>query len=152
MYAVSSTTVSGRESCDFIVSRSVNACLKLESFPLDLLLLSHILSLLNVFFMYPDSEWPAASLSCTPIEVARPMSCTARLDLAPVLLLSLNCSTSKERDSGPMVSIFSIKTRPQLAQRISPVLLSVTIGPLRQTLRVHFSNISSCNVGIVGRI
>src|SRR5690242_20815327 len=99
MYAVSSTTLSGSESCDLMVSRSVNACRRLESFPFDLLLLSQIRSLLNVFFMYPESKRPAASLSCSPIEVARPMSCTARLDLAPVLLLSLNCSTSKERDS-----------------------------------------------------
>src|SRR6185437_9019488 len=144
MYAVSSTTLSGSESCDLIVSRSVNACLRLESFPFVLLLLSQIRSLLNVFFMYPDSKRPAASLSCIPIEVARPMSCTARLDFAPVLLLSLNCSTSKERESGPTLYIFSIKTRPQLAQRISPVLSSVTRGPLGQTFSVHFSNISSC--------
>src|SRR5438445_9874532 len=64
--------------------------------------------------------------------VARPISCMASDVGIPARLLSSCSSLEKARHSGPISSILSVTTNPQLPQNISPLELSVTIGPFPQ--------------------
>src|SRR6266511_5238412 len=83
-----------------------------------------------VLFIDADNGLPDSSLSMGPIIVARPMSCIARDVGMPALLLSSCSSFEKALHSGPVSSILSVITNPQFPQNISPLELSVTIGPL----------------------
>src|SRR5215207_11117544 len=83
-----------------------------------------------VLFIDADSGLPDASLSTGPMIVANPMSCIAKEVGTPALLLSSCSSFENALHSGPVSSILSVTTKPQLPQNISPVELSVTIGPL----------------------
>ena len=63
------------------LSSSLNACRRfLSTGSWTWLLPSHVLSLSIVAFIEAGRDFPEASLSSTPITVARPMSCIARLD------------------------------------------------------------------------
>src|SRR5919107_5093577 len=83
-----------------------------------------------VLFMDAESGLPEASLSTGPMIVANPISCIAKDVGTPALLLSSCSSLENALHSGPVSSILSVTTKPQLPQNISPVELSVTIGPL----------------------
>src|SRR3712207_707577 len=80
--------------------------------------------------MDAERGFPEASLSTGPIIVARPISCIAKDVGTPALLRSSCSSFENALHSGPVSSILSVTTKPQLPQNISPVELSVTIGPL----------------------
>src|ERR671911_508174 len=90
-----------------------------------------------VLFIEADNGLPEASLSTGPIMVASPMSCIAREVGIPARLLSSCSSFENARHSGPVSSILSVTTNPQFPQNISPLELSVTIGPFPQ--RGHLS-------------
>src|SRR5215216_778799 len=90
-----------------------------------------------VLFIDADNGFPEASLSTGPIMVASPMSCIAREVGIPARLLSSCSSFENARHSGPVSSILSVTTNPQFPQNISPLELSVTIGPFQQ--RGHLS-------------
>src|SRR6188472_3862556 len=83
-----------------------------------------------VLFIEADKGLPEASLSTGPIIVANPISCIANDVGTPALLRSSCSSFENALHSGPVSSILSVTTKPQLPQNISPVELSVTIGPL----------------------
>src|SRR6188472_1679271 len=83
-----------------------------------------------VLFIEADKGLPEASLSTGPMIVANPISCIASEVGTPALLLSSCSSLEKALHSGPVSSIRSFITKPQFPQNISPVELSVTIGPL----------------------
>ena len=82
-----------------------------------------------VLFIEADSGLPEASLSIGPMIVANPISCIANQVGTPALLLSSCSSFEKALHSGPISSILSVITNPQFPQNISPLELSVTIGP-----------------------
>src|SRR5713226_3424195 len=133
MYAVFSMTASESASLSFSLSSSLNACLKfLSTGSWTWLLLSQVLSLSIVLFIDADRGFPEASLSAGPIIVASPMSCIASDVGVPVLLRSSCSSLEKDLHSGPDSSTLSVSTKPQPPQNISPVVLSVTIGPFPQ--------------------
>src|SRR6476660_4460834 len=126
-------TASESASLSFSLSSSLNACLKfLSTGSWTWLLLSHVLSLSIVLFIDADSGFPEASLSTGPIIVANPISCIANDVGTPALLRSSCSSFENALHSGPVSSILSVTTKPQLPQNISPVELSVTIGPFPQ--------------------
>src|SRR5919201_4008167 len=137
-YAAFSITASPTASLSLNLSNSLKACLKLRSTgSWTWLLLSQVLSLSIVLFIDADNGFPEASLSTGPIIVARPISCIASEVGMPARLLSSCSSLEKARHSGPVSSILSVTTNPQLPQNISPLELSVTIGPFPQ--RGHLS-------------
>src|SRR5262249_16656378 len=94
-------------------------------------------------FIEADRGFPDASLSTGPIIVASPMSCIANDVGIPVLLLSSCSSFENALHSGPVSSILSVTTYPQLPQNISPLELSVTIGPFphlgQRSLKIEIS-------------
>src|SRR5437660_6481572 len=133
MYAVFSMTASESASLSFNLSSSLNACLKfLSTGSWTWLLLSQVRSLSIVLFIDAESGFPDASLSAGPIIVASPMSCIASDVGVPVLLRSSCSSLENDLHSGPDSSTRSVRTNPQPPQNISPVVLSVTIGPFPQ--------------------
>src|SRR5919199_674432 len=85
-----------------------------------------------VLFIDADNGFPEASLSTGPMIVASPISCIARDVGIPARLLSSCSSFENARHSGPISSILSVTTNPQFPQNISPLELSVTIGPFPQ--------------------
>src|ERR1051326_4743596 len=85
-----------------------------------------------VLFMDAESGFPDASLSAGPIIVASPMSCIASEVGVPVLLRSSCSSLENDLNSGPDSSTLSISTNPNPPKNISPVVLSVPIGPFPQ--------------------
>src|SRR5215831_929066 len=85
-----------------------------------------------VLFIDADNGFPDASLSAGPMIVASPISCIARDVGVPVLLRSSCSSLENDLHSGPDSSTRSVITNPHPPQNISPVVLSVTIGPFPQ--------------------
>src|SRR5271154_913142 len=143
MYAAFSTTASETESLSESLSSSLNACLRfLSTGSWTWLLLSQVLSLSTVAFMEADKDLPEASLFMPPITVARPMSCMAIEVGIPPLDLSSFSSLENALHSGPVSSILSLTTNPQLLQTSSPPALSTTIGPFPH--RGHLSS-ARCN-------
>src|ERR687889_317690 len=133
-----SITASPTASLSFNLSNSLNACRKLRSTgSWTWLRLSQVLNLSIVLFIEADKGLPDASLSTGPIIVASPMSCIAREVGIPARLLSSCSSFENARHSGPVSSILSVTTNPQFPQNISPLELSVTMGPFPQ--RGHLS-------------
>src|SRR5438105_7611892 len=113
MYAALSVTASETESFSDNLRSSPNACLRfLSADSCTWLLLSHVLIRSMLDFIGPVSDFPAASLSATPIVVARPMSWIA-IDVGrPVLLLSSFSSLENDLHSGPVSTVFSRTTKP----------------------------------------
>src|SRR5690242_10905595 len=141
MYAVFSMTASESASLSFSLSSSLNACLKfLSTGSWTWLLLSQVLSLSIVLFIDADKGFPEASLSIGPIIVANPMSCMAKEVGIPARLLSSCSSFEKALHSGPVSSILSVTTNPQFPQNISPLELSVTMGPFPQRGHLSLNN------------
>src|SRR5579875_137496 len=133
MYAVFSITASERASLSFSLSSSLKACLKfLSTGSCTWLLLSQVLSLSIVLFIDAERGFPDASLSAGPMIVASPISCIASDVGVPVLLLSSCSSFENDLHSGPDSSTRSVITKPHPPQNISPVVLSVTMGPFPQ--------------------
>src|SRR6185437_1008071 len=73
-YAARSTIASDTSSFGWIAPMITNAERRFLSAELDLLLLSQVRNLLNVYFMYVDMELPDASRSVFPITVDKPLS------------------------------------------------------------------------------
>src|SRR5206468_2869695 len=74
----------------------------------------------------------AATSPGIDLPLTSPMSCIASDVGVPVLLRSSCSSLENDLHSGPDSSTRSVRTNPQPPQNISPVVLSVTMGPFPQ--------------------
>ena len=81
--------------------------------------------------MEAESDLPEASLFTPPITVASPMSCMAIEVGMPPLDLSSFSSLENALHSGPVSTIFSLTTNPQLLQTSSPPRCPLPSDPSR---------------------
>src|SRR5271169_5123815 len=81
---------------------------------------SHVLNLSTAVFIEPERGLPVESRFPEPMVVERPMSCDAIVVGIPALLSSLPSNLDDDLHSGPVSSIFSLTTKPQLLHISSP--------------------------------
>ena len=90
-----------------------------------------------VLFIDEERGFPVESLFVGPIIVARPMSCIAKEVGTPARLRPSCSSFENDLHSGPDSDTFSVRTKPHLPQKFSPVFASVTSVAFPH--RGHFS-------------